>query len=199
METDKYIGKKFNRLTVLNFDSYYTSPSGKFKAKKYNFLCDCGNEKIITLNSVIYNLSKSCGCLHSENARSLGISNVKLDINDSAFNVYNRYKRNAKAKERSFNLTYDQFLNITSQNCYYCNEKPLRIMKSVRKVMEGFEYTYNGIDRVNSKIGYEIENCVPCCSLCNYMKNDINSETFVNQSIKIANFSRIKRGKNTIK
>jgi hypothetical protein len=31
---------------------------------------------------------------------------------------------------------------------------------------------YNGIDRVDSKFGYTIENSVTCCALCNYTKND---------------------------
>lgn len=34
---------------------------------------------------------------------------------------------------------------------------------------------YQGIDRVNSKIGYTLGNVVPCCKKCNTVKSDILS------------------------
>ena len=40
-------------------------------------------------------------------------------------------------------------------------------------------YKYNGIDRVNSELGYELTNCVSCCISCNIAKSDHSYEEFV--------------------
>lgn len=56
------------------------------------------------------------------------------------------------------------------------------------------EYTYvkdeirvNGIDRIDSSKGYSIDNCVPCCTMCNRMKLDYKLSDFINHVHKIAN------------
>lgn len=36
----------------------------------------------------------------------------------------------------------------------------------------------NGIDRINSNKGYEKDNCVSCCPICNRMKLDLSLEDF---------------------
>jgi hypothetical protein len=41
------------------------------------------------------------------------------------------------------------------------------------------EYAYNGIDRVDNFKGYEIDNCVPCCYICNYAKRDMSKDQFL--------------------
>lgn len=69
--------------------------------------------------------------------------------------IYNEYKQSAKKRSFSFELKYDEFLNLIEQSCCYCGEKPKK---------------YNGIDRVDSLQGYIINNCVPCCEYCNTMK-----------------------------
>jgi hypothetical protein len=38
---------------------------------------------------------------------------------------------------------------------------------------------YNGIDRIDSNLGYEINNCIPCCGTCNYMKNTMTPKDFL--------------------
>ena len=83
--------------------------------------------------------------------------------------AYQSYKNNAKKESRVFELTREQFREITSQNCYYCNAVPANTyIRTGRKVYG--HYLYNGIDRVENEKGYTIENSVPCCSKCNRMK-----------------------------
>ena len=43
----------------------------------------------------------------------------------------------------------------------------------------------NGIDRVDSKLGYTIGNTVPCCAICNKMKNNFTLEVFKDKISKI--------------
>lgn len=45
------------------------------------------------------------------------------------------------------------------------------------KYMNG-PYVYNGLDRVNNLLGYELTNVVPCCNICNRAKKDMTYEQF---------------------
>ena len=39
-------------------------------------------------------------------------------------------------------------------------------------------YAYNGIDRKNANDDYTEENCVPCCSVCNFAKGVMSYDDF---------------------
>lgn len=58
---EKYEGKKFNRLT---FIKHLCKWEGSITGTKPVALwsCDCGNEKVLRLDDVIYGKTKSCGC-----------------------------------------------------------------------------------------------------------------------------------------
>ena len=45
----------------------------------------------------------------------------------------------------------------------------------------------NGVDRIDSSLGYTIDNCVACCDKCNYAKHDLSTEDFKEWIIKIYN------------
>ncbi len=49
-------------------------------------------------------------------------------------------------------------------NCFYCDASPSQ--KRGQKGGNGY-YIYNGIDRIDSKKGYLMNNCVPCCEWYN--------------------------------
>ena len=42
-------------------------------------------------------------------------------------------------------------------------------------------------DRVDTTKGYFKENCVPCCKMCNIMKNKFSKEDFINKVKSIYN------------
>ena len=44
----------------------------------------------------------------------------------------------------------------------------------------------NGIDRINSSLGYVDGNVVPCCGTCNKMKMAMDESDFKMQVLKIA-------------
>lgn len=79
---------------------------------------------------------------------------------------YSIYKRSAHHRNIYLDLTYDHFANIVVKPCHYCGCTNKR---------RGF----NGIDRVNNNEGYVKDNCVSCCSMCNYMKGKLNRDTFL--------------------
>lgn len=105
---------------------------------------------------------------------SAGLNKKPVELN-----VYNEYLSKAKKKNLEFSLTLEIFKRYIFQNCYYCNEKPSRICR------HHIEIPINGIDRLNSELGYIIDNCVTCCTMCNRMKNIYSKVDFLNQIEKI--------------
>lgn len=84
---------------------------------------------------------------------------------------YDEYVRGAMKKNLQFNLTAEQFITLVNSHCYYCDEYD--------------ETRVIGIDRVDSDDGYLIDNVVPCCSTCNFMKSDLEKADFLNHICKI--------------
>lgn len=161
-------GKKINKLMVL-------TPILREKGvrTKYNCKCECGTEVVVEGSKITNGHTKSCGCIREEvdyghNKKPLGESNKKALI-------YN-YKNNAKYKGLEFDLTDEQIIDMFQSNCYYCGSEPRFVFK--RKRSNG-GYTYTGIDRLDSDKGYVIDNVVPCCSQCNFIKNKYHHDEFV--------------------
>jgi hypothetical protein len=95
--------------------------------------------------------------------------------------LYAKYKNNAKRKDNIFQLSLDQFVKIIHKPCAYCggsaNENGRKYGHKV--------YYCNGIDRKDSKLGYIQENCVPCCSKCNYAKRDVPEQEFIDWVFRV--------------
>ena len=96
--------------------------------------------------------------------------------------VYSRYKKGARHRGIEFNLTLDDVRNLVIQRCFYCGATP-----KVPKVWHNVRHTIpmNGIDRVDSSLGYFVGNCVPCCTRCNYFKRGKKVEDFLNSITEI--------------
>lgn len=95
----------------------------------------------------------------------------------SALNsLFHSYKLGAKKRNLEFNIDKEYFENITKQNCHYCNSEPSNKIENKNHPNSG--YVYNGIDRLNNDLGYNIENCVPCCKNCNLAKRTMSSKDF---------------------
>lgn len=73
------------------------------------------------------------------------------------------YRRNARLAGRTFALPKLLFMDLVTDSCFYCGVAPV---------------TLNGIDRVDTSRGYEIDNCVTACWDCNVAKNDKTREEF---------------------
>ena len=70
------------------------------------------------------------------------------------------------------------------KNCNYCKCPPSQIQypskKHSKEWREKGKLIYNGIDRINNKVGYVLKNCVSCCKNCNRAKSDLSIENFNN-------------------
>lgn len=114
--------------------------------------------------------------------------------------LYRYSQKNAKSRGHSYNLSFEEFNSIISKSCHYCGEPPKMVSKEILKHRGDTHQppiAYNGIDRINPKIGYQMDNCVPCCPTCNYMKHTLQKEDFLKQVEKVYNFC-INKGSTTI-
>lgn len=186
------IGKTFGRLTVLKDTGKRSKSGGVFCI----CLCACGNEVEIRKTALYRKGTRSCGCLRVEWMRK--------DAGDVTRNSqYCFYKKGARDRGFSFSLTREEFAAIVCLSCYYCGSPPIKMNKylridgTLRKAgkhpvsMETANRAWaalNGVDRKNSNIGYETNNCVPCCTKCNFSKGTMTTEEYVNRCRKVAAF-----------
>lgn len=87
---------------------------------------------------------------------------------------YIKYKYRADTKNIEFNLDKETFKKIAKSACYLCG-------KSGEMGL--------GIDRKDNTQGYTVDNCKPCCSYCNYMKNNIDYNVFLSKIKEIVAYT----------
>lgn len=170
-------GHKQFKIQVISFCGY-KEDSKKRRHAIWNCKCECG--KIFKVRDcAIKNGQQSCGCellrVYKDMSDKCKKINTKAIGIAAKNHLYTNYRMNAKNKNNSFKLTKEEFLNLTSQNCYYCGVEPKQIM---HKPQYNGDYIYNGIDRLDNNIGYELNNVVPCCGICNKAKRDLTQEQF---------------------
>lgn len=182
------VGKIFGRLTVISFSGWKSDKYGRRRAF-FDCQCSCGNKIDTPYHQLKSQSVLSCGCLDKETRRARALQNAKnntLPNFASAKNeLFSAYKSGAKHRHLTFDLTKEEFLNITSQDCYYCKSKPSSIQRDGKKNPES--YIYNGIDRINNDLGYTLANSIPCCSFCNIAKHHNSQEYFLNRIKDIYN------------
>lgn len=168
-------GKKYNKLTVLGLDhtKYYSSKYKKVNTRTFwKCKCDCGNECVVVSYNLTSGVAKSCGCQKRESLLKLN-QKRREQSTYSIDKIYSGYKSRAKKMDLSFNLTHTEFNCLIDKNCYFCGASPSNISQ-----MYNVKVEYNGIDRLNNDLGYELFNCVPCCKTCNRMKNNLKLQDF---------------------
>jgi hypothetical protein len=102
---------------------------------------------------------------------------TRLPKGESAFGIlYRSYIRAAKYRGVSWGLSVDDFRKLTSSRCGYCGA--LSSLKTTGHATYG-TYIYNGIDRVDNKKGYAIDNVVACCETCNKAKRTMTLSEFI--------------------
>lgn len=98
--------------------------------------------------------------------------------------TYKYYKSGAKWRNLSMDISKDDFFVLVLQNCYYCGAQP-----SNKRTTSNGSFVYNGLDRVDPKIGYNIANVVPCCIDCNIAKSNMTMDEFMCWLRKAASYS----------
>lgn len=83
------------------------------------------------------------------------------------------YKNNAKKRNREFTLIEEETVKLLTSDCHYCGQAPEPL---------------NGIDRMDNKIGYTLDNCITACRDCNYRKGQMSYDDFNTWLDKILKF-----------
>lgn len=180
------VGDLFGKLMILEI-----IPSNKSgKHSKLRCLCGyCNKEKI--MNAATIKRRVSCGCKQHTSAewKFIGPKTKPwqlLEGQAARNNVEFSYKRSARARGLVYDLTTEEFNKLILGICVYCGDSLSTTKKGQGKTSGNFKYT--GIDRIDSEKGYTIDNCVSCCSRCNFMKHKMDKNTFIEHVKKIANF-----------
>lgn len=97
-----------------------------------------------------------------KNPEHVKISNIKRLNNDKIY--YTVYKFRANKCDIPFELSRDEYYGMIKQPCHYCN--------CVSKIR-------SGVDRKDNDRGYCLDNCVPCCTMCNFIKNTYSVKDFL--------------------
>lgn len=162
--TEDLTGRRFGRLRVLErLDNKKHSGNARWLCG-----CDCGRSVSPTAGNLRAGRTQSCGCLNRELASARKKASKvpgKLE--------FGHYSHNAKTRGLSWELTLDQFACLRNAPCTYCgNPGP------------------GGVDRVDNALGYLPGNVAPCCRICNFMKNTLEVDTFIQKARQIAEHSK---------
>lgn len=155
-------GRKFGRLLVL------APASGDHrKSTKAYWLCvcDCGAEITTRTDYLRTGRSTSCGCFRDS---------PRIDNNGAAWNqAISHMMNNAADRGIEWGLTSETAQCILGSNCHYCGTAPTQVRRTKQSSV-----TVNGIDRLDSSLGYIEGNVAPCCKHCNFAKNTMGVEQF---------------------
>lgn len=162
----KYVGKTFGIIKVINFSHQ------KIHRKFYKILCLKCNTYSILRSDAIMLKNRQC-CINCANKLQSEIAQNKYKKLRKYRKIYNQYKNNAKVRNLDFKLILEDIIKLVNSNCHYCDD-----------------INSKGIDRLNNDIGYCINNVVPCCKKCNFMKNKYTFDEFYNHIEKIYKFMK---------
>ncbi len=133
-------------------------PTERFNTRNERYWlcrCDCGAEREV--NSGRFPEIVSCGCANYSHR-----SGVELGSPEALWRSrIKKLRQTAKGRGLSFTLSVTKAREVMLGNCHYC-DRPPRI-----PLISGSTILRNTIDRVDSALGYEEDNVVPCCLFCN--------------------------------
>jgi len=162
-------GNQYGLWTVLKRAPNYSDGGGKWLCK-----CACGTIKAVSGKALRQSRSASCGC-----AKKLrkGIAQFNVVVSD--------YTRRAKKKGISFELSRDRFKELIYGKCFYCAAEPSGVAN--RHGYNG-ACVYNGVDRIDNRLGYVEGNVVTCCQQCNQAKSSFSQEEFYGWISRVYNY-----------
>lgn len=180
--------ERFGKLVAVR---YYE----KDNASKYYWecICDCGKIHHTSGHALRQGRTKSCGC---ETGR-----NKKQDREGVV--IKNLYTHTIKKRSRKLGfdtyIDYDYFKEIIFKPCFYCGiehskvVEDIRYEKGVKIPITDTVFYCNGIDRIDSDIGYIEDNVKPCCTLCNRAKHTMKVDEFISWVKKLYSINIEKR------
>lgn len=131
--------------------------------------CKICNAIKFTMDPTIF-LHKIEHILHHQDEINDGDYHWDSCLNKIKKTSYAMYKKKAiEERGKGWSINEDEYNKIISKKCYICNKENVN------------NEHYNSIDRFCNEIGYEIDNCRPCCGQCNVMKGKLKYDEFIKQ------------------
>jgi hypothetical protein len=178
MKKENLLNQKFGRLLVLA----EAAPVGVRKRPAWLCQCDCGNQKIVKSEELKNGDTKSCGCLNQEKRKERA---HKLYAPIIKYHPSEATARRVWRANYQDGISFEDFYRICQMDCHYCGAKPNNVQnsatqdkKSSQYAKDNGDFTYNGLDRVDSSLPHTVENIVPCCKWCNYAKRERTTVEF---------------------
>jgi 5-methylcytosine-specific restriction endonuclease McrA len=107
-----------------------------------------------------------------------------LPSGESSFRaLYANYRTAAIRRDIPFDLSMDDFRQLTTRQCFYCGARPSNVKRHTRGSYGA--YIYSGVDRADNSLGYQPENCRPCCRDCNIAKSDLSEDEFLSWALRV--------------
>lgn len=160
-------GQKIHHMTVIKLHH-----QDKRWRRHWLCLCRCGVEKVIQGSLLTSGNTKSCGCWSKESARSRALPHGIASRNL----VFAGYRHKANSAKIPFKITKEQFSRIVLMPCFYCGSDPSNVCKAQHGTGD---FSYNGLDKIDPKKGYAINNVVPSCKRCNLAKSNRSQGEFI--------------------
>lgn len=91
-------------------------------------------------------------------------------------------KANARNRKLEWSLKDEITLEFMKRDCVYCGSPPANVSRT-----RGEKFSYTGLDRLDSSVGYTIDNVVPACFDCNNAKRQMDFATFLDWTRKVHN------------
>lgn len=177
--SNKIIGK----LNVIEYIQY--KGRGKQNRWVWKCQCECGEECFVRTTKLNSQSPQTC-CKKCSDSK-FHKENILPDYGSIKNRIFRRYKRGAKLRNYSFELSFEYFLDLLFKNCFYCNSEPKPYLEDKLYYNNLEPLKRNGIDRKNNKEGYTLENVVTCCNKCNTSKMDSSEEEFITWIKKVYN------------
>lgn len=191
-------GQRFGKLFVVK--AVIPSLGRKNRGGVWRCQCDCGKIKDIP-GYTLLNI-QSCGCIHLENTRKAGKLRRKYkEVTINAQYKGHRDQCKCNKNKKRIPLPRDIWEKIVFEPCHYCGQIDTRNIantafyvwtwgKASDEDKPKYDVQMNGVDRINSDIGYEPNNCVPCCIVCNRMKMALTVEQFVQHVNRVCEYTK---------
>lgn len=176
-EWGEMIGKIFGKLTVIGEAPPYewkNKSGGRNTVRRiWSCKCVCGSTQTFwgtRLRSGSSTQCSSCGY------KTRPQSTKRMGEYERLFNI--KILNRCKKKDMECTLTLEQFIDLVTQNCFYCDEEPKMVGYDNNKCAKTELKKCAGVDRIDSSIGYVLENCRPCCKTCNTAKASLSESEF---------------------
>lgn len=160
------MGKVFGRLTVVGYTEKRVRGNIVWQCA-----CECGRMKLVEGAKLTVGAVKSCGCLQRD-VHWKG-------YNDLSLSYFNSLRNRAKYKNIPFNITIEEVWDLFIQQKEKCALSGLPISFGVNNTAS--------LDRINSSLGYTIDNIQWVYKNINVMKQNFEQNAFIMMCKLVAN------------